>query len=144
MVQVHLEAPLNIMNLNLTENERERSLLAKMLGCHGIPERCLVIHGKRMTICARCTGMLIGYLIAIIIIPLILFWKLNIAIFLIGILLVLPMAVDGLTQLTGKRVSNNPLRLTTGILGGIGQIMLICLVMLSIVRLGIYIYNQIN
>ena len=33
-------------------------------GCHGIPERCLTIKGKKMKICARCFGTNIGHILA--------------------------------------------------------------------------------
>lgn len=35
--------------------------------------------------------------------------------------MVTPMLIDGITQLMGKRKSNNKLRFTTGFIGGIGM-----------------------
>jgi uncharacterized membrane protein len=84
-------------------------------GCHGIPERCLVIGGKRMTICARCFGSIIGHCAAFVCLltgalpP----WY-------IAIILFIPIGVDwGLQQFFGV-MSTNFRRLITGIIGGFG------------------------
>ena len=42
----------------------------------------------------------------------------------IGILLLIPTGIDGTTQLFELRMSNNVLRFITGLLGGIGLIMI--------------------
>ena len=84
-------------------------------GCHGKPERCFTIGGKKMKICARCTGIKIGHWVAIICCafqPLPPWW--------VSVLLVVPMAIDGGIQLLFKIMSNNPRRFVTGLLGGFG------------------------
>jgi len=43
----------------------------------------------------------------------------------ICILLLIPLVVDGMTQLMKLRMSNNPLRLITGTLFGIGYVLLL-------------------
>lgn len=96
-----------------------RSPLALALGCHGRPERCLRVGGRRMPLCARCTGIVGGNLAALPYFalqgfpgPSAIFWALA---------LLLPVLVDGgLQALTGYR-STNRRRLATGFAAGLGQ-----------------------
>jgi uncharacterized membrane protein len=44
----------------------------------------------------------------------------NLALIITAILLILPMGIDGTTQLLTDRLSNNTLRFITGLLGGLG------------------------
>ena len=81
--------------------------------CHRNPERCHHIKGKPMPICARCLAMLTGFLA----IPVLLFYPLPLW---LGILMQVPMLVDGITQLKGWRTSTNTLRTVTGLMSGIG------------------------
>jgi uncharacterized membrane protein len=85
------------------------------LGCHGIPERCLTIKGKRMRICARCFGSNIGHILAIIlfIVRQLPPWYYSIACMSI-------MLIDWSFQTFFKIMSNNARRLITGIIGGFG------------------------
>lgn len=85
--------------------------------CHQRPDRSFHYKGKKFPLCARCTGMAIGYLLSII---LVIF--LGIFDFWIIALLILPMAIDGTGQLFGKWTSTNFRRLITGLPGGIGVI----------------------
>lgn len=89
--------------------------------CHRIPERSFFYKGHQFPVCARCTG---AYL-SISTVPIIKYLNLEANTFLLGgIILVIPMAVDGITQLFGLRESNNYLRLVTGFIGGIGVLAL--------------------
>ncbi|HKR65808.1 MAG TPA: DUF2085 domain-containing protein [Thermoanaerobaculia bacterium] len=85
--------------------------------CHGIPERCLLLFGVPMPICARCTaiyaGMLLG-LAAFVIAPLLRERVMRAFAF----AALVPMGIDGLTQLAGLRESTNPLRIATGVIAG--------------------------
>jgi len=89
--------------------------------CHQKPRRCLKIGSRRMPICARCMGFYMGLVLGCVTFAVwryfirLPWWVLTILI-LSGIS---PMAVDGLTQLLTDRESNNPLRLITGLLGGL-------------------------
>jgi uncharacterized membrane protein len=85
--------------------------------CHGIAERCLVLWGVPMPICARCAGIYAGLLagaaLAALLPPLpertmrrVMFAS------------AVPMAIDGLTQLSGLRESVNALRIATGLAAG--------------------------
>lgn len=86
--------------------------------CHGIPERCLTLWNVSMPICARCAAIYAGLLAGVIVFLLLprlneitARWALGIA--------VLPMLIDGLTQLARLRESSNPLRIETGLVAGI-------------------------
>lgn len=88
-----------------------------MFLCHRMPERSFFIKGYQFPVCARCTGILVGYIIGIIYI--ILCNKLG---YTIELLLMLPMLIDGIGQYRGYFVSTNIRRLITGILAGISAI----------------------
>jgi len=79
--------------------------------CHRQEERCIRLFGHTSFLCSRCTGILIGFMF-LLLLPIqnmTLSWFISIA-------LMLPMTIDGLTQLIGLRESNNILRLISGIL----------------------------
>lgn len=99
--------------------------------CHRKPERSFFWKGKQFPVCARCTGIHIGY----ITFPLFMFnfFTLNIW---WTLFLMIPTYVDGLTQAFFNRESNNFLRLTTGIMAGIGGMSLVAII-------GKYIGDQI-
>ncbi len=89
--------------------------------CHQKPERSFFIKGHQFPVCARCTGFYSGLAVYLI-------WNLfnthsydlNMLIF--SIILMIPVAADGLTQYFGPRESTNNLRFITGFIGGIGLI----------------------
>lgn len=90
--------------------------------CHRLPERSLHINGKPLPLCARCMAILLGYGFLPVLFELAFpLW--------FGLLFQLPMLVDGLTQYGKWRESSNLLRVTTGLLSGVGQ----CIVIVSIV-----------
>ncbi len=92
-------------------------LLFRMM-CHGKVERCLALFGVPMPICARCTGIylgMLGALLAFRIIPLLRERVMR----KVAFVAILPLALDGLTQLTGLRESVNPLRIATGVVAGL-------------------------
>ena len=87
------------------------------VACHRLPERSFAWRGRQFPVCARCTGILVGWLAY----PLFLFglaalgpWA--------SLALNVPLLVDGGTQAMGWRTSTNPLRLLTGVLAGVGQV----------------------
>lgn len=84
--------------------------------CHRSPERCFHIHGKPMSLCARCTAIYAGYLFA----PIFLLFHLIIPLY-VSILLCIPLVIDGYTQKWKWRTSTNTLRFLTGLAFGIGQ-----------------------
>ncbi len=96
------------------------------LTCHQLPERSFFISGHKVAICARCSGIYLA------------FWSMGLLYGLWSLLpfsrrchwpplslrvlfiLLLPMAIDGVTQLLGLRASTNLLRALTGALAGSG------------------------
>lgn len=105
-------------------------VLTDIVPCHRMKSRSLTIKGCTLPLCARCTGILLGYLLF----PLLLIVELNLPLWL-GILLNFPMVLDGWTQKRKLRLSNNPLRLTTGIVSGIGQSIIIVSISQRIISL---------
>jgi uncharacterized membrane protein len=86
--------------------------------CHGRVERCLELFGVPMPICARCTGIYLGLLAAFFAVGLIPLLRERVM-RIVAVIAVIPLAVDGLTQLTGLRESVNPLRVATGVIAGL-------------------------
>jgi uncharacterized membrane protein len=91
-------------------------LLFRLL-CHGIERRCFELWHTPMPICARCTGIYFGMLAGIVLFALLPRIEERIARWALAVAIV-PMAVDGLTQLALLRESTNLLRLETGLLAG--------------------------
>jgi uncharacterized membrane protein len=85
-----------------------------------MPERSFFFNGKQFPICARCTGIMCGYTIAII--CLLFFISFT---FIVSIILIVPMVIDGTGQLYSKWKSTNSRRFLTGLLAGIGIILFI-------------------
>jgi uncharacterized membrane protein len=87
--------------------------------CHRRKDRSIRISGYTFPLCARCTGLWLGFVMGLLVrvaglhMPLI-----------FAFVLMLPLTVDGLTQLAGYRESNNRLRLLSGVLFGIATNML--------------------
>lgn len=86
--------------------------------CHGLPHRSLDLFGVPMPICARCVGIYAGLLAGLFA-----FWLIPLlrerVMRVVAMVAVTPLAIDGLTQLTGLRESTNPLRLATGLVAGL-------------------------
>jgi len=86
--------------------------------CHGLPHRSFELFDVAMPLCARCVGVYVGLLAGLALFPLL--SKLQERVMRTGALVaVLPLAIDGLTQLTGLRESTNELRVMTGLLAGL-------------------------
>lgn len=84
--------------------------------CNHRPDRGIYIRGFCLPLCARCTGILtgaVGGTIAAVLTQ----WRFPV---LLGIVLMLPTAVDGVMEYRAGRESNNTRRLVTGLLAGIG------------------------
>jgi uncharacterized membrane protein len=87
------------------------------LFCHGIPERCFHVWGVPMPICARCTAIYVGLALAIaafVVLPRLSERGAR----LLLVAAVVPLAVDGLTQLARLRESTNGIRSATGLVAG--------------------------
>lgn len=106
----------------------------RRMGCHQMPERSLFIRGYQLPVCARCTGVILGELIAIIL----LLCGVGLPIYVSAALLI-PMGVDWGLQFCGILPSDNIRRLASGLLGGAGLTYIywaaICLVIGGLARL---------
>lgn len=88
------------------------------------------LESTRLPLCARCTGILMGELLAV---PLWLLWHPG---WLLSLALLLPMAYDGIFQYVYYVMSNNRKRVVTGLLAGYGSMTLyIRLVLLLVSRI---------
>ena len=87
--------------------------------CHQLPERSLFVFGRQMAVCSRCFGIYFGSFAGAVSAP-VLFLKKKARPPGLRIVLValLPLAIDGVTQLLGLRTSTNMLRLATGAVFG--------------------------
>ncbi|MDO9493422.1 DUF2085 domain-containing protein [Acetobacterium sp.] len=84
--------------------------LGHLLGCHQLGSRSFFIKGYQFPVCARCTGIYLGLILGV-------FFKISL---LFSLLSIIPLLLDGLTQLLTKYQSNNIKRIGTGLLFGIG------------------------
>jgi uncharacterized membrane protein len=98
----------------------------RKLGCHQMAERSFSINNYQFPVCARCTGVLIGYILTPIV-----FVTGNYRIY-ISVILCFIMFIDWYIQYLKIKKSNNMRRLLTGIAGGIG-IMSIFIYVVSII-----------
>lgn len=99
-------------------------------------ERSFHYRGKQFPLCARCTGILMGYFT----LPIFHFNIIRPSLLIIFFLMV-PMLLDSITQAMGYRESNNALRFITGFLGGAAQAALIVWLGKSImilIKFGLY------
>ena len=84
-------------------------------GCHQIPKRSFFIRGYQLPLCARCTGITIGYLISLLLCALQIVFPLS-----ISLIMLIPLFVDGGLQLLFCIMSNNIRRFVSGLLFGVG------------------------
>jgi uncharacterized membrane protein len=90
------------------------------VACHKLPERSFFWKGRQFPVCARCTGLYIGY----VSFPLFNFELIYLN-SIIAILLVIPTAMDGALQARYNIPSNNLRRFVSGIVAGVGLMALI-------------------
>ena len=89
--------------------------LGARLGCHQMPDRSFFFRGYQFPVCARCTGVILGQTIAVVM----LLCAIRIR-FILSAILLLIMGIDWGLQFFKILMSNNVRRLITGILGGFG------------------------
>ncbi len=113
----------------ITATKRDRrwawwmEFCGKYARCHQMPERSFFLGSYQFPLCARCTGIMAGRLIAILLLPFFLL-PLKTALLVLPVLM-LPLPIDGLVQKYTKYESNNCKRVITGILWGFASISLI-------------------
>ena len=98
--------------------------------CHQKPERSFFIRNYQFPVCARCTGVLIGFFISLFL----LYFKIYIINFFFSIILTLIMVIDWLLQNLLTKKSNNIRRLITGLIGGFGLSFFYYYIIISIIR----------
>ncbi len=101
---------------------KQYQLLYSNLGkiCHQFPTHSFYIFGSNMGLCSRCFSIYFALFVSSILLiffDIKLSWRYR---FFISFILAVPLLADGFTQLYNLRESNNYLRLTTGILFGLG------------------------
>ncbi len=96
-----------------------KKFLAIAFMCHQKPQRSFYFKGRQFPLCARCTGILIGYFLGVIIACIT-----RCSNYLWMLLLIIPAIFDGGMQEIFKIESTNLRRLITGMLCGIGIIYL--------------------
>lgn len=88
------------------------------LVCHQLPERTLWVGGHYLPVCARDTGVYLGFFLGYLLLSQRKKEACGPPNLLMTSLMVMPMIVDAGTQLIGLRTSTNELRLVTGLLFG--------------------------
>ena len=89
--------------------------------CHRLPERCIQMPWGTSGLCARCTTFWFGLAIGISF----MYPKIIRIPFLIGVLFLIPLIIDGVVQSVTAYESNNMLRTLTGLTAGSGISILI-------------------
>jgi len=113
-----------------------KNVKLKFTMCHQKPERSFFWKGKQFPVCARCTGIHIGY----ISFPIFLFSFATLNIYW-TLLLILPTVIDGLTQAYFERESTNLIRLVTGLAAGVGAMSLVSIIGKGIGKLILTIFR---
>jgi uncharacterized membrane protein len=99
----------NIWEVLLIKLFVDNVFLYKFVRCHRLSSRSFFVRNRQFHICARCTGLLIGYAISPLFLLLEEFMAKTFIIFSAFLIL------DGTTQLFSFRQSNNTLRFFTGL-----------------------------
>lgn len=109
-------------------------ILKISFGCHQIPHRSFFYKEKQFPLCARCTGILIGYMVGVVCTMIWGYLSIN-----LSLMLIIPLVIDGGIQYVTKKESTNNRRLLTGILTGVGTVFILCGIMVLGMSHGKYI-----
>lgn len=101
-------------NIDFLSIYHQLFLLGGRVGCHQRSDRSFHWHGYQFPVCARCTGVILSYLMAI---PLFFILGADFRVCLIGMGV---MFFDWMLQFVGLLESTNLRRFITGICGGYG------------------------
>lgn len=110
----------------------KRQYLTIIFGCHNKEERSTKLFINYLNLCSRCTGILIGMLLTVIIT----IYSFN---YYYLMLCVIPLIIDGTLQLYTKYKSNNLKRIITGILFGVGLVVLLSIYYMLKAKICLYI-----
>lgn len=109
----------------MSEISRAMSWIMNQLGyaiCHQLPERSLHFGGKKLPVCARDTGLFLGFAVTTLV--LLALYRLgrdrypSVKVIIVLCLLILTTYVDAITAYLGLRQTSNAIRLGTGSLAG--------------------------
>ena len=103
------------------------------ISCHRKSNRSFFWKDKQFPLCARCTGIYVGYLT----LPFFIFRVFEFS-WLFSFLIILPTIIDGLSQAYFDRESINLIRVGTGFFAGLG---ITSVIHLSGEKIGILILN---
>lgn len=120
-----------IVEENLNKNDKlwiKAMDIGASFGCHQRNERSFSFKGYQFPLCARCTGIVIGYILT----PLYLFIPVKYRI-ITAILSCILLAIDGLIQYFNIKQSNNIRRVITGILCGAGISYMYCFLIYKVI-----------
>lgn len=109
-----------------------------VMGCHCRADRSFFYQGRQFPICARCTGLLIGFLLGVVM----LFSYIPPVYVLI--IMCIPMVADGLLQRFTAYESGNIRRLITGVLFACGIVCLLAVSVRAVFLLGQNVGNIIQ
>lgn len=94
--------------------------------CHKLPERSFFWQGRQFPLCSRCTGIALGYILGIVLLPFF-----NTPAPWSYFVMSLPLVIDGIFQHYGYWESTNLIRFITGILFGSAVIFLAKVILVS-------------
>lgn len=113
--------------------------LGGKMGCHQRADRSLFFRGYQFPICARCFGVMIGYLVSI----LMFFWLGFKQLKIVSILGCGCMLIDWLLQALKIKESTNKRRVITGVLGGFGLMIFYIEILRYLLRCVVYLAHYV-
>ena len=113
----------------------DKSYLVIFFGCHQKVTRSFRINGKYFILCSRCSGILVGMLVSVVL------TYLNVH-YLILLFMGLPLIIDGLIQKYSSYRSNNNLRFITGLMFGPTVVVAFSFIQLLLLRFFIMLVSN--
>lgn len=83
--------------------------LHKLWGCHRRADRSFFVNGRQFHVCARCTGLISGIPLSVLLLPFRMYLGTIFVLFAVALI------SDGITQMLDWRVSTNVVRFITGV-----------------------------
>ena len=97
--------------------------------CHQLPERSFILAQKQLVLCARCSGVFMGFYTGLLTVFFSNKWHITSIKSFFIFSAIAPLIIDGTTQYLGLRNSTNELRFATGLLAGtVPTLCLLCII----------------